>query len=448
MEYFINNIARLLRKSGVEVSTIEISDCINLLKLLGADKLNKYAFYNLINTTMIKTPWGSDYILWLIELYFGPDMEISRDYAGIFSRTNQKSHGNSCGQKVPLELLMEGVLKNDIRLIYAVVNNLNLDLLIEDPDNALHHFQMQSQWKKVTEIIDQSYHQGDISEDEYMISKETLEEWNNLLKDEVQKQLKKNMSEDYLLQKIKKLNPRKVSFLDSDDHLIALISQEIQKIGRKMAVRKGRRRKIGPKGSINISKTIRSSQKTGNIPLNLIKMQKKPSKPDLWILCDMSNSVSKFIYFMLMFVYSTQNQYTHIRTFLFVDHILETTEYFQDQDWTSALNNLSTIKGYNLTGYSHYGNVFNQFSNAYLSLLTKKTTVIILGDAKNNWHNLDSSEILARIKDMSAALYWLNPLPTNLWGKEDCIMNQYQPNCTGAFPCSNIEELELFLSSI
>ncbi|WP_368294327.1 VWA domain-containing protein [Dehalobacter sp. TBBPA1] len=454
MEYFILKIAGLLRKSGINVNSREISDCIRLLKMLDLDKMDKYTFYHLINTTLIKSPWGPDYALWLIELYFGPDLEMSSDHLGILKSrgrfSQEEGHGGSAGKTVPLELLIGAVLNNEIDLIYAVLQglNLNLELSIEDREKGLAAFRTQSGWNEAASHIEKAYQQNELSEAEYQAARAALEEWNHLLKDEIERQLARNMSSEHLIQEMKKRNPRTVSFLDCDDAQITQMSQEIQKIGRKLAVRKGRRRKVGPSGTINLNRSIKHSLKTCGIPLNLIKMQRKQSKPDLWLLCDMSNSVSKFIYFMLMFVFATQQRYANVRSFLFVDQLVEATDYFQEQDWTGSLSNLRKVSGYNRTGYSHYGSVLLQFADRYLPFLPKKTTVLILGDGKNNRNRLDGSDVLAQIKEKAAALYWLNPLSKDQWDKGDCLMRKYQEYCTGAFSVANIEELEQFLNSL
>lgn len=452
MEYLIFKIGYLLRKSGINVTTTETRDCINVIKSIHGEKLNQFDIYNIINATMIKTSWGSEYAQWLIELYFGPDIEILSDNSGLltYGRGQGKSLGLSTGKTMSLERLINAVVNNDIRPIFAALYNsdFNIDPNIEDPQKALAILQSQSMFNEVSHTLDQMYEQGDLNNEQYDASKKIMEEWNELLKDEMDRQLSKNMSEDYLLMEMEKLNPRKVSFLDSDNELLTSISKEIQKLGKKMAVKKGLRRKKSKRGTINAPKTIRKSLKTAGVPVNLIKMERKPSKPDLWILCDMSNSVSKFIYFMLMFVYSTQQQYSHIRSFVFVDSIMEATGYFKETNWEDALTNVKKIKGYNITAYSHYGNMLKEFHNKYLPSLNKQTTVIILGDAKNNGNSLESIDVLDEIKARAAALYWLNPLTEDQWDKKDCIMTKYKPHCTTAVSCTNVHDLEKFLNYI
>lgn len=452
MEYLILDMARLLRRSGIGVSTQEIEDCLNILRTLGK-KIDKYTFYHLMNNTMIKTPWGADFILWLIGLYYEPDAEIAMDHLNLFSSQVSSVTGErlgSTGQGAPVDLMVDAVLKKNLDLIFAIVKGLNLSLEPhwEDREKALEHFQMRSGWLEVIHIIEKSHQYGQIAEQNYLEALETLEEWKNLLQDEIELQLEKNMSREYLMKELKKRNPRTVHFLESDDAQFLQMSREIQKLARKLAVRKGRRRKVGIRGLVNVNKSIKRSLQTGGVPLSLVRMQRKPAKPDLWLLCDMSNSVSKFSYFMLMFVYATQNRYAHIRSFLFVDMLLEITDYFQEQDWSSVWRSLGKLRGFNRTGYSHYGNVLQQFADQALPFLSKKTTVLILGDAKNNWNKLDGSEILLKIKETAAALYWLNPMNRSLWASGDCLMEKYKESCTEVFQCSNIEQLEQFLSAL
>lgn len=453
MEYLILDIARMLRNSGISVSTQEIADCINLLNLMGTDKLNKHSFYNILNATIIKTEWGTDYIQWLVELFFEPDDETTTDHMYELSRQVSSTTGEgfgSAGQGIPVDLMIDAVLKGDVARIYAMVRglSLNLSLLLEDREEALENFKQRSGWFEVTNTVENLYRQGQLSATDYNAAQESLEEWNILLKAEIEDQLVKNMSREHLSQIMKKHNPRYINFLDADGFQIAQMSREIEKLGKKLAVRKGRRRKPGIKGKINLNRSIKKAIHTAGILMELVKMHNKPSRPDIWLLCDMSNSVKKFSYFMLMLVYTIQKRFSNIRSFIFVDMLLEVTDYFKEQDWNRALDSIGTLKGFNLTKYSHYGNVLHQFNDINLTLLNKKTTVLILGDAKNNYNETDGSEVLSKIKESAAALYWLSPMKMDLWNRDDCVMEKYMENCTGVYQCSNIEQLERFIADI
>jgi uncharacterized protein with von Willebrand factor type A (vWA) domain len=404
---------------------------------------------------MIKTSWGADYVLWLVELYFGPDMEISNDRLGLFEEntppgTKEEEQEGQTGGKAPVTQLTEAVLENDFDRIYLIFKGLNLGLEphVEDWEQAIEHFQRECGWLEVANLIKQTRNQGNLDDNAYFSASQILTDWRDLLEFEIERQLTRNMSTDNLLKELKKRNPKTAAFIDCHEEQIGPISREIRKLGKKLATRKGRRLKPGPDGKISLSKSIRYSLKTGGIPIKLIKMRKKLSKPDLWLICDVSNSVRKFIYFMMMLVYTTQQCYRNIRSFLFVDNLVESTNYFQENDWEMSLLNLKSMKETNFTGFSDYGNILRQFADQYLPHLNSKTTVLILGDGKNNRHKYDGCDVLADIKQSASALYWLTPFYRKNWGKEDCLMNKYENFCTGAFTCSNISELERFLSLI
>ncbi|EHQ89344.1 VWA domain-containing protein [Desulfosporosinus youngiae] len=453
MEYLILNLARILRDSGISVGTQEVSDCLHLLNLIDKKDLDNYHFYNIVNATMIKTEWGTNYIQWLVELYFEPDEEITGNRLLELSRRVSSVSGEglgSSGQGLPVDLMINAVLKNDLALIYAMVKSLNLELslLLENRQEALNDFKQRSGWLEVNQMVENSFREGRISEEEYASAQESLNEWSILLQETIEAQLVKNMSREHLTEIMKKNNPKYLKFTEADSRQQAQISREVEKLGRKLAVKKGRRRKPGKNGTISLNRSLKKAIQTGGILMELVKMQTKPSKPDLWLVCDMSNSVKRFSYFMLMFIYTIQKRFTNIRTFIFVDMLLEVTDFFKEQEWDKALNSLSTLKGFNLTGYSHYGNVLHQFNDTYRTCLNRKTTVLILGDAKNNRNRIDGSDVLSQIKESAAALYWLNPISEDLWYSDDCVMENYIKGCSAVYHCSNLEQLERFIADV
>ena len=453
MEYLIFEIARLLRTSGIAVAMSEVEDCIHLIKAFGS-KFDRYDFYRLVNSTMIKTSWGMGYAQWLVELYYGPDLELSgvrkQTLTSKASAVTNEALASGGGRGLPVDLMIEAILSNQAGLIFAMTRGLHLTLEpdCEDREKALLDFQRQSGWMETSAILDQRHRQGLIQDAAFLQAQSILKNWNILLREEVEQQLIKNMSLDYLMEEMKKYNPRTSDFLDGDNTMEADMSREIQKLGRKLAVRKGRRRRVGKNGVIGIRQSLRRAARSGGIPISLVKLERKPARPDIWLLCDMSNSVSRFSYFMLMLVYMAQKRYFHVRSFLFVDMLLEVTDFFQCRDWSEALRDLRNLRGFNLTDYSHYGNVLRQFADTALPSLTRQTTVLILGDAKNNGNTRDGAEILAEINEKAAALYWLNPISPLLWSSDDCLMEKYREYCTQVYPCSNVEQLELFLSHV
>lgn len=458
MEYLIFDIARILRQSGVAVSTREIADSIQALQLINGRQPDKYVFYQILNATMVKTEWGVGYLQRLIELFLEPDPELVADRTGVLSLSGQPADeagyggggaGRAGGGCALRQRLAEAVLHQEMDIIYAIVTRHTQSLtgISDKPEEALQALRQDSGWFQVAGWVEEVYREGRLSDSDYHCAQNSLAAWTNFLLAAIERWQVKMMSPDYLSRLLKQQNPLCVNFLEAGDQL-AVMSREVAKLARRLAVKKGRRRQVASRGRVSISHSLKAAMKTGGMAFKLVRTARKPSKPDLCLLCDMSNSVRRFSYFMLLFVYTLQHKFSNVRSFLFIDELLEVTDYFKEHDADSALTAISRLKGFNRTGFSHYGNVLQQFAGQYLTVLSKNTTVLILGDAKNNWNAVDGSEILPAVRENAKALYWLNPLAEDQWLRNDCIMEKYRPGCTGVYPCANIEQLERFITGV
>ena len=233
----------------------------------------------------------------------------------------------------------------------------------------------------------------------------------------------------------------------SEDELNEMF-REIMKLVRKISVKPGRRLKKSKKGKVDLRATISASVKSGGIPLKLHRRGKKPGKADLWILCDMSNSVRAASEFMIMLTFLAQKRFNSVHSFIFVDTLLEVSDFFNARDWNEARNGIFGLKGHDGSGFSHYGKVFHQFEREYIEQLNRYSTVIILGDAKNNWNKFNGAEVLKRIRDKARSLCWLCTLPEQDWDKDDCLINIYKKNCSSCYECRNISQLSNFITQV
>lgn len=452
MEYLIPDLAAILRKSGVPTSTPEVLDCIEALKLQAP--VDSRSFRTIVNACLVKAPWGEEYIERLLELYFemngASGTEPGSGIAAPVSSTMGTGMGRA-GKGAPVDLLTDAVFKGELEQLGQLVSLTQpCDILPPDVlgEDAVVVIKRESGWFEVSNRLKKAFREGRLSQDEHAAAASALAYWQKLLESELEKLAVHAYGEERLIAVMQKYNPRRVEFGKADESMLPLMAVEVEKLAKKLAVKKGRRRRPARKGQIDLRRTLARSRATGGVPLALMKKDKKPVKPDLWLLCDLSNSVKTFSYFMLLLVYTLQKRYTHIRSFIFVDRLLEVTEFLKGTDWNRALSAVGDLKGYNLTGYSHYGSVLYQFAFSHLPQLTRNTTVILLGDARNNWNKTDGREVLDDIRKKASALYWLNPMSREAWDREDCVMPAYVERCTGAFQCSNIEQLERVIHSI
>ncbi|MFZ0890575.1 MAG: VWA domain-containing protein [Candidatus Binataceae bacterium] len=200
------------------------------------------------------------------------------------------------------------------------------------------------------------------------------------------------------------------------------------------------RRKHAKRGRFDVKRTLRRNLEYGGVPFKLRFDRRKKEKPQVVVLCDVSDSVRNASRFMLQFVYSLQDLYSRVRSFVFVAEIGEVTGHFRLNDASEALE--TALKGdiVNVYAHSNFGHAFRSFVSDYLGAVNKRTTVIVLGDARNNY-NLPHDWCLREIKQRAKRLIWLNPESRSTWGFGDSEMERYGIHCDMVEECRNLNQL-------
>jgi uncharacterized protein with von Willebrand factor type A (vWA) domain len=242
-------------------------------------------------------------------------------------------------------------------------------------------------------------------------------------------------------------NIREKEFSKLGHQQILEIRKRIGKLARRLATKYARRYRRAKHGGIDLRRTAREALLTGGTPIHLKYKKKVISKPELVLLCDVSGSVALFSDFMLQLVYTIQNRFTYVRSFLFVNTIDEVTEYFKNNDIQEALDLAFAKARYAMSPFSDYGKVFRHFAENYLPIISPQCTLIILGDARNNY-NRDEQEYLQKIEEHVRRILWFNPQPREAWNTEDSIMDIYAPYCRQVFECRNLKQLEEVIEAI
>ena len=98
-------------------------------------------------------------------------------------------------------------------------------------------------------------------------------------------------------------------------------------------------------------------------------------------------------------------------------------------------------------GHSDYGHAFETFWDRWGREVNPKTTVLLLGDARNNYH-ASQAWVLAEMAKKARHVYWLNPEPRSYWDTGDSIVSQYATHCDGAYECRNLKQLERFVEQL
>jgi uncharacterized protein len=167
------------------------------------------------------------------------------------------------------------------------------------------------------------------------------------------------------------------------------------------------------------------------------------------VVADISGSVAAFARFTLQMVYALSSQFSRVRSFVFIDGIDEVTDYFKStDDITHAIHRINTEADVIwVDGHSDYGHAFETFWERYGRQVNSKSTVLLLGDARNNYHS-SQAWVLEEISRKARHIYWLNPEPRSYWDTGDSIVGQYAVHCDGAFECRNLKQLERFVEHL
>jgi len=205
---------------------------------------------------------------------------------------------------------------------------------------------------------------------------------------------------------------------------------------------RSRRRKRAKRGSLDLKTTLRENIAYQGLIFKPQWKTKKLDRPDMVTLCDVSRSVETVARFMLLFLYSLNEEVAKISSFIFCSNLVEVSHLFDKYDVDEALLRLQKRVGLGIhLGRTDYGQAFRDFKENWLDKVTNKTTVLILGDARNNYGNPETG-ILSLLHKRGKRVIWLNPESPPFWGTGDSEMKKYFPFCSIAKECSSVNHLE------
>jgi uncharacterized protein with von Willebrand factor type A (vWA) domain len=239
-------------------------------------------------------------------------------------------------------------------------------------------------------------------------------------------------------QRLQTLAEKSFYYLSEDE--IRRMQEAVTKLAQRLRNVVSIRRRRGRRGKFDPSDTLRKNLQYGGVPFRIIFDRKRKDKPQVMVLCDVSDSVRNVSRFMLQFVYSLQDLYSKVRSFIFVADVGEVTQLFQERDIQGAIEAALHGNVINVYAHSDFGRAFKAFHRDYLPAVNKRTTVIVLGDGRNNY-NLPHDWVLRDVKQRAKQVIWLNPENRMTWGFGDSEMDRYAPYCTMVEECRNLNQL-------
>ena len=276
-----------------------------------------------------------------------------------------------------------------------------------------------------------------------------VEDLRRLISKEVRRQLAESKGAPLAAELVHERPIEDVDFLRASPAELAEMGEAIRPLARKLAARIARRRGLRRAGRLDVRRTVRRSLSAGGVPLEPAFRRPRATKPDLYLLCDISGSVAEFARFTMSLLFAMKREFARIRLFVFVDGIDEVTEVMDERAaWLSPRNLLYGTKAIAGDGHSDYGNVFERFWQVYgFADIDARSTVIITGDARNNYRD-SGFETLETLHERAKRVYWLNPEDRDDWDTTDSIMSAYAPACDGVFETRNLGQLAEFVVAI
>jgi uncharacterized protein with von Willebrand factor type A (vWA) domain len=234
------------------------------------------------------------------------------------------------------------------------------------------------------------------------------------------------------------LSEKPFSSMSADE--LRRLRDEVERLAKKLLAQASLRRKVARKGRLDPRRTMRASLATGGVPFRPRWRKRREERPRLVVLCDVSDSVRHVSRFMLQFAYTLQDLFSKVRSFVFVSELGECTDLFREHELDRAVELAERGGIINVYANSNYGRSLRMFVDRYLDAVTPRTTVLVIGDGRNNY-NAPEPGALEAIGEKARRLIWLNPEPAVSWGFGDSAMRLYAPLCDRVETANNLDSL-------
>jgi len=237
---------------------------------------------------------------------------------------------------------------------------------------------------------------------------------------------------------------RKVKLSNIEQRNFRLIQEVVFRMAKRLVSLHSRRKKVFKRGALNVPRTLRHNMAYDGAIFDLHWKSVKVDRPKVFAICDVSGSVANYARFMLMFLYSLEEVMPKVRSFAFSSDLAEVTELFERNKLEDAI--AKTLRDYS-GGSTDYGQAFADFRKLCLDEVDNRTTIIILGDARNNYGD-PRAEILKEMYDRCKRLIWLNPESRSTWTVGDAEMRRYSAYCHQTEECNSLMHLERIVGNL
>ncbi|MFM8320342.1 MAG: vWA domain-containing protein [Chloroflexota bacterium] len=448
MEERIIKFIAALRGAGVRISLAESADAFRAIDNLGIK--DRELFRLALQTTLVKDIAGLPVFEELFPVFFGsgdsqPMLNPSED---LTPEEAQKVADALRKYNEHLRQMMERLLKGD-QLSQQELEKLSRMVGLSQMDNLSYREWMVQRMKKALQFKEVQEALKELAETlaEMGMDRERAEQLSQLmqanqqaLEDQLRQfagqRIAQNMSERPPEEGIDALMNRPFNTLSDKD--MERLRKEVQRLAAALKTRIALRQKRAKSGQLDAKATIRANMKHGSVPIEL-KHREKSLKPKLVVICDVSTSMRYISELMLSLLYHLQDLIHKTHAFAFISHLEFISPDLEGRDVAGAVSQVleRLPAGYYNTDL---GASLNDFQNGYLGTVDSRTTLIVVGDGRNNYND-PRIDIFNQLSRRARRTIWLNPEAPALWGSGDSDMLKYAPNCSVLLQANNLAQL-------
>ncbi|MCE0764310.1 VWA domain-containing protein [Pseudonocardia kujensis] len=256
--------------------------------------------------------------------------------------------------------------------------------------------------------------------------RDRIARFRKMVQDEVRRRTAEQRGREQVAKTAVPKQAEQVEFLSAYAEQLAQLRRTVHPLARRLASRLAVRRKHARRGQLDMRRTLRRSMSTGGVPMKPAYRTRRPGRPELVILCDVSGSVAGFSHFTLLLVQALREQFSKVRVFAFVEKTDEVTHLFEPGAELSGVMQ-RVLREADLTafdGHSDYGHALGSFAEFWGEAITSKTSLLILGDARTNYRDPNLA-VVRRLVGQARHAHWLNPEPRRQWGTGDSAAHRY-----------------------
>lgn len=455
-----------LRQVGVPVSMVESIDAMTAVEHI--DLGDRSSLKETLRATLIKNARHEPAFDTAFEVFFAARRPRTQttdpsqpESAGRLSDGGRQGSGGGMDIDELIEALYEAMRAQDFSAMRSAAQQAVDDLAGIEPGRPvggtyyLYRTLRQLDVDALTERLIEAMLAEEGEVDELMrrlVTEEAglrVEQLREEIKEEIRRRLVEDRGHEAVARTLRQPLVEEIDLMHATRTDLRNLEQVIEPLTRKLAARLAQRRRMASRGRLDFRRTMRASLATGGVPIEPKFRHVRPHRPELFLLCDISGSMATFARFTLQFTYAMGTQFSKLRAFVFVDAVDEVTDHLKPGiDFKDALVRITTEADVVwLDGHSDYGHALEQFSAKYGREVTSRSTVIIAGDARNNYRDA-RERYLAEIADNCQALYWLNPEPKAYWDSGDSVMSRYATFCDEVFEVRNLRQLETFVERV